>query len=66
MTLYVCDLCGYVCDEAYEGKTLEELGDDWSCPICGAVKSDFRLLEQKAEAAPSPPAPEIADLGSYL
>jgi len=66
MALYECDLCGYVYDEAYEGKAWEELGDDWSCPICGAVKSEFRLLEQKAEAAQPPPAPEITDLGSYL
>jgi rubredoxin len=28
MALYECDVCGYVCDEAYKGKAWEELGED--------------------------------------
>ncbi len=66
MALYECDVCGYVYDEAYEGKAWDELGEDWSCPICGAVKSEFHLLEQQAETTPPPPAPETAGKGDYL
>lgn len=35
---YVCKLCGYV----YDGATpFEELPADWTCPVCGAPKSQF-------------------------
>lgn len=66
MALYECDICGYIYDEASEGVAWEELGDDWTCPLCGAGKSDFRLLKPKTEAVPPPPAPESAGKGDYL
>jgi len=65
MALYECDICGYVYDEAYEGKPWDELGEDWACPICGAPESDFSLVKQ-AEATPPPTAPETTDRGEYL
>ncbi len=35
---YVCRICKY----EYDGKVpFEELPDDWTCPICGAPKSQF-------------------------
>ena len=35
---YVCKICKY----EYDGETpFEELPDDWTCPICGAPKSQF-------------------------
>ena len=33
---YVCSVCGYVYDEAKEGKAFAELPDSWVCPLCGA------------------------------
>ncbi|VAX24928.1 Rubredoxin [hydrothermal vent metagenome] len=38
---YECSICGYVYDEGEEGKSFEDLPDDWTCPICGAGKEEF-------------------------
>ena len=46
---YVCDVCGWVYDEA-EGYAeggiaadtkFEDLPDDFVCPLCGVGKEDF-------------------------
>ncbi len=47
--LYQCTLCGYIYDPAIgdpesgvaPGTPFADLPDDWSCPYCGAAKSDF-------------------------
>lgn len=44
---YVCQICGYVYDEAKEKIPFEELSDTWKCPLCGALKSDFKQEEKK-------------------
>lgn len=53
---YVCPICGYVYDEAKEGKPFAELPESWVCPVCGAAKSVFAAEEQqeapKASVAP--------------
>jgi rubredoxin len=49
MDRYVCSICGYVYDPAEgdpengiaPGTSFEDLPDDWSCPVCGAAKSEF-------------------------
>ena len=49
MDKYVCGMCGYVYDPAEgdpdggikPGTAFEDLPDDWTCPICGAEKSEF-------------------------
>ncbi len=49
MSKYVCTLCGYVYDPAEgddesgvaPGTSFEDLPDGWTCPVCGAGKSDF-------------------------
>ena len=49
MKKYVCGICGYVYDPAKgdndggiaPGTPFEELPEDWSCPVCGAEKSEF-------------------------
>ena len=54
MKKYRCEVCGYVYDPAQgdeaadipPGTAFEDLPDDWVCPICGAEKSEFRLLEE--------------------
>jgi rubredoxin len=38
---YTCSVCGYVYDESSEGVPFDQLPEDWSCPICGADKSQF-------------------------
>ena len=54
---YVCSVCGYVYDEAKEGKAFAELPDSWVCPLCGAAKSAFSPEEKTA--APKPPVNPI-------
>ncbi len=49
MDRYVCTVCGYVYDpqagdpgnDIPAGTSFEDLPDDWSCPVCGASKSQF-------------------------
>lgn len=46
---YVCNLCGYVYDEAAgdpdngiaPGTKWEDIPEDWTCPLCGAGKEEF-------------------------
>lgn len=52
---YVCQICGYVYDEAKEKVPFSELPDTWKCPLCGAAKSDFKPEETK-KGAPKPVA----------
>ena len=42
---YICNLCGYVYDNAVEEVPFENLPDDWTCPLCGAGKADFSAEE---------------------
>ena len=46
---YICQICGYVYDDAKEKVPFEELPDDWKCPLCGAAKSDFKPEENGDE-----------------
>jgi rubrerythrin len=39
---YICQICGYVYDDAKEKVPFAELPDTWKCPLCGALKSDFK------------------------
>ncbi len=48
MARYVCQVCGYVYDEAAEGVSWEELPEDWCCPVCGSEKSLFQREEAAA------------------
>ncbi len=49
MDKYVCSVCGYVYDPAKGDPengippqtAFEKLPEDWTCPVCGASKSDF-------------------------
>jgi len=43
-TKYRCPSCGYIYDEEEEGIRFEELPDNWICPVCGEVKSEFIKL----------------------
>ncbi len=37
---YICQICGYVYDEAVNGP-FTDLPEDWKCPLCGTSKGDF-------------------------
>lgn len=53
MAAYRCPVCDYVYDEANgdaregfpAGTRWDDIPDDWSCPDCGAAKSDFEMVE---------------------
>lgn len=54
---YVCPICGYVYDEAKEGKAFADLPETWVCPLCGAAKSAF--TQENQNQAPKPASPTI-------
>jgi len=41
---YRCEICGHIYDEEKGGTRWEDLPDDWTCPECGAAKSDFTVM----------------------
>ena len=49
MKKYVCNVCGWIYDEALgdaelgiaPGSKFESLPDDFVCPLCGVGKNDF-------------------------
>jgi rubredoxin len=50
MEKWKCPVCGYVYDATLgipdngidPGTSLEQLPDDWVCPLCGVPKEDFK------------------------
>ncbi|MBQ6621874.1 MAG: alpha-hydroxy-acid oxidizing protein [Mogibacterium sp.] len=50
MAVYRCTICGYIYDEAKEGKTLEEAG---KCPLCQQPTDVFELVEADPAEAPA-------------
>jgi rubredoxin len=57
--LFRCIQCGFEYDEALgwpedgiaAGTRWDEIPEDWSCPDCGAAKSDFEMVEVARPAA---------------
>ncbi len=53
MTKYVCQICGYIYDPEVgdpdsgiaPGTAFADLPDDWVCPDCGVMKSEFDPLD---------------------
>ena len=49
MKKYVCNVCGYVYDEACgdpnngiaPGTKWEDIPEDWVCPLCGVARDNF-------------------------
>jgi len=52
MDKYQCSVCGYIYDPekgdpdggVKPGTRFEDIPDDWTCPVCGAEKSQFKKL----------------------
>ena len=42
---YICKACGYIYDDTKEPVKLEDLPDDWVCPLCGVSKDMFEKVE---------------------
>ena len=51
---FICQICGYIYDEAKEGVPFDSLPDSWKCPLCGALKQNFEPEKQKEIAAEKP------------
>jgi rubredoxin len=53
MKKYVCNVCGYVYNPADgdsdsgipAGTPFEDLPEDWVCPVCGAGKDAFEVVD---------------------
>jgi rubredoxin len=53
MKKWQCEVCGFIYDEAVgipedgiaPGTQWEDVPEDWTCPDCGAPKSDFKMVE---------------------
>ena len=48
MSKYICEICGYVYDEAKEGTPWSKLPADWACPLCTAPYGCFKKVEDDA------------------
>lgn len=52
MDKYECIVCGYIYDPALgdpengapAGTPFEKLPEEWTCPICGVTKDEFKKL----------------------
>ncbi len=50
---YICMICGYVYNEEEgdedgglaPGTRFDAIPDDWVCPVCGAAKKEFQLVQ---------------------
>ena len=50
MNKHRCKVCSYIYDPAqHENTAFEDLPDDWTCPTCGATKSEFEVIHQLGE-----------------
>lgn len=53
MKNHLCIICDYIHSEAEGwpsdgielGTRWEDVSDDWTCPDCGASKSDFEMVQ---------------------
>ncbi|MCR5415373.1 MAG: rubredoxin [Pseudobutyrivibrio sp.] len=59
---YICQVCGYVYDEAKENVSFEQLPDDWKCPLCKASKDAFAPEAAQNQAQPVSVNLESADM----
>jgi len=53
MDKYQCQMCGYIYDPdegdpnngIEPGTPFEDLPEDWTCPICGVGKDQFKKID---------------------
>ena len=74
--MYRCPVsnCGYVYDpdrgdkrrKIPAGTRFEDLPEDWTCPVCGASKKNFKPHEAGGKGAlPSRPLPSLSSKEAY-
>jgi thiamine pyrophosphate-dependent acetolactate synthase large subunit-like protein/rubredoxin len=56
MAKYRCTVCNWVYDDTKEKVKFTDLPAEWVCPVCGAPKSAFVHLAEKAQAEAKPKA----------
>ena len=47
---YECGLCSFVYDENNEAEIWLNLPDDWTCPVCGSGRQNFKKLSATSTA----------------
>lgn len=57
MAKFRCRFCAYIYNEKTEGVLFDDLFPDWTCPVCGAGKSEFERLDDEPEPPPPPAEP---------
>ncbi len=73
MAKYVCSVCGYIYDEAKgipevgiaPGTAWADLPEDWTCPLCGAAKSEFHKQDESAASEEKKPISVIEMVRRY-
>jgi rubredoxin len=45
MAKWKCSVCEYIYDEEEAGTAFADLPDDWVCPVCGAEKEAFEMVD---------------------
>jgi rubredoxin len=66
--LWICTSCGFIYDPSEgdpdggiaPGTSFEDIPDDWFCPVCGARKRDFEILDSAASGSARAVAVSIA------
>ncbi|MFA6928775.1 MAG: glutamate synthase-related protein [Lentisphaeria bacterium] len=71
MALYTCQVCKFLFDDKSRGVKFEDLRDNWTCPDCGAGKSNFLRQDDKAPEQPEQSQPTVlktvpADVSSFI
>ncbi|HIW21021.1 MAG TPA: rubredoxin, partial [Candidatus Dorea intestinavium] len=61
MMKYVCRVCGYVYDDHKQALPFEQLPDDWTCPLCGAPRSEFEANGKEEEKKQKPKEKIVID-----
>ncbi len=57
MSKYICQVCGYIYSpekgdpmgDVPPGTPLEELPDDWVCPVCGWGREKFKEFDPASD-----------------
>lgn len=44
MKKYQCQICGYIYDDEIEKIKFADLPEDWTCPLCGVGKENFKEI----------------------
>jgi len=61
MAVYKCLVCDTVYDEEKEGLKWDDLPDNWVCPVCGSVKSYYKLVQDTANKSDTLDTPGYRD-----